>query len=81
MANTQLSVSPGTKWVSITPADTALANGPCRMIYVGGAGNLSIVDRDGTTVVFTAITTGIIHPISAVQIKAATTATLILAGY
>jgi hypothetical protein len=77
----QASNSPGAVFIAVTPADTNLANGICRGIYVGAAGNLTILDTDGNTVAFVAPALGVIHPIQAVQIKAATTATSILAVY
>lgn len=77
----QKTTSPAAYFASVTPADSALPNGPCRGIYVGGSGNLAILTPDAQTITFTGIATGVIHPISAVQIKAATTATLIIACY
>jgi len=77
----QRSISPGTAYVAVTPADTDLANGPCRGIYIGAAGNVTVKDRVGTTTQFVALATGVIHPIQAVQIKAATTATSVVAVY
>lgn len=67
--------------VAVTPSDsTVLA--PTRGLYVGGTGNLTVDFADGTTnVVLTAPALGIVHPISVVKVKAATTATLIVALY
>lgn len=77
----QRSISPSPLSVAITAADTDLVNGPCRGIYIGVAGNLTIKDRGGNTVLFVAPAIGVVHPIQAVQIKAATTATSVVAIY
>jgi len=75
------SQSPGSLFIAVTPADTDLTNGSCRGIYVGAAGNLTIKDLYGNTVLFVAPALGVIHPIQAIQIKAATTATSVIAVY
>jgi hypothetical protein len=74
---------PATSLVAITPADTDLAKGPCRAIWVGGAGNLSLIAADdgSTTVAILGVPAGTLLPIRAKQIKAATTATSIVALY
>jgi hypothetical protein len=77
----QKSTSPGAGFVAVTASDTALANGPCRGIYIGASGNVTIVDMLGNTVQFVALAVGVIHPIQATTIKAATTATSIVAVY
>jgi hypothetical protein len=77
----QKSISPGAGFVAVTPADTDLANGACRGIYIGASGNLTIKDVLGNTVQFVAPATGVIHPIQAIQIKAATTATSVVVAY
>ncbi len=77
----QKSISPGAHYVAVTPADTDLADGPCRGIYIGASGNLTVLDMVGSTVQFVALATGVIHPIQAKQIKAATTATSVVAVY
>ncbi len=77
----QVTISSGSRYVAITPADTDLANGVCRGIYLGASGNLTVLDLAGNTVQFIAPSTGVIHPIQAKQIKAATTATSVVAVY
>ena len=68
---------------SITPSDsTDLAGGATKGLYIGGAGNVKVDMADGTTITFTALSAGIIHPISAKRVYVTdTTATLILAVY
>lgn len=47
--------APGIKHAAITPSDTVdIAGGPCRAIYVGGAGVVAVVDQFGTLVNYTA---------------------------
>lgn len=67
--------------VAVTPSDaTVLA--PTRGIYVGVAGNVAVKLLNGTTVTFTAMASGIIHPIRATQVlSTGTTATNIVAVY
>lgn len=47
-------------------------------IYVGGAGNVSVVTEEGTTVTFTAPPVGTIIPIRTSKVLATTTATLLV---
>lgn len=71
------------KAVSVTPNDTTnLSGGATKGIYIGGTGNISVTMADGTDVVFTALSSGMIHPISVLKVKATgTTATNIVAVY
>ncbi len=54
---------------------TARCGRPCRMIFCGGAGNLSYVGVDGVTVVFTGVIAGSFIPIQANALNAASTCT------
>ena len=47
-------------------------------IYVGGAGNVTVVTEGGQTVTFTAPPVGTILPIRTSKVTAATTATLLI---
>lgn len=68
---------------AVTPSDTVdLAQGATVGIYVGGSGDVVCITSGGTTITFTALSSGMIHPIAATRIKATgTTATGILAVY
>lgn len=67
--------------VAVTPSDTELL-APTRGLWVGGAGNLTVDFADGTTdVLLTAPIVGTIYPVSVIRVKAATTATVIVALY
>lgn len=62
---------------AITPSDTAPQT--YRAIYVGGAGNVSVVTSGGDTATFTAPPVGSIIPVEVKQVLATgTTATLLV---
>lgn len=70
--------APATKLVLVTPSDSTVLN--CRAIWVGGAGNVSIVARDDTAaVLLSGVPAGTLIPVSCSKIMAATTATLVVA--
>lgn len=62
--------------VAITKSDTE--SNAFSGIYVGGAGNVTVVTEEGTTVTFTAPPVGIIIPIRTQKVLASTTATLLV---
>lgn len=69
------------KAVSVTPSDSAEFL-PTKGLYVGGAGNVSVVMSDDSSVTFSGLAVGTIHNISVKSVKATgTTATSILALY
>ncbi len=62
---------------AITPSDTVAQT--YRAIYVGGAGNVSVVTAGGNTVTFTAPPVGTILPVEVQFVRATlTTATLLI---
>jgi hypothetical protein len=69
--------------LAVTPNDsTDLTYSTCRAIYVGGDGNISLVDGNAATIVFTGVTAGSILPVQTARINATgTTATSIIALY
>ena len=69
--------------LAVTPNDsTDLTYSTCRAIYVGGAGNIALVDGAGTTVTFTGVTAGSILPVQTARINATgTTAASLVALY
>lgn len=75
--------SPARSAVAVTPSDTQnFSQGACRGLYVGVGGNVVVVAPDGTTVTYTALAAGIVHPIQALRINNTnTTATNIVALY
>ena len=62
--------------VAITKSDTE--SNAFSGIYVGGAGNVTVVTEEGTTVTFTAPPVGTIIPIRTQKVLAATTASLLV---
>lgn len=69
--------------LTVVPNDaTRLAKGICDSIYVGGTGDVTIIDLEGTTVTFKAVPVGTTLRVRAAIIKATlTTATLMIAMY
>jgi hypothetical protein len=57
---------------------SATASNAYSAIYIGGAGNLTVVTEAGTTVTFTAPPVGTIIPIRTSKVLATTTATLLV---
>jgi hypothetical protein len=61
----------------VSAAQTLL---PCDGLYVGGAGNLEVIMKGGTTVIFAGVLAGTVLPIGVSRVLAAnTTATSIVA--
>jgi hypothetical protein len=79
----QLKNSSAVGAAAVTPSDTTdLTTAPTKGLYIGGSGNVKVDMSDGTTVTFTDLAAGVIHPISCKRVYATdTTATLILAVY
>jgi len=63
---------------AVTPSDSTVLP-PFQMLYVGGTGAVTVTLLDGTDVVFSAIPVGTFLPIRGTKVKAATSATLIVA--
>jgi len=74
-------MNPAAEATEVTPADVDLEQ-YTRGIYIGGAGDLAVVMADKeNTVTFKNLVAGSLLPIRVSQIKAATTATFIVALY
>lgn len=73
--------SPATKAILVTKDDATLVN--CRALYVGGTGDVAIVDyHGGTAVTLSAVPAGTLLPIACRKVMSTnTTATLIVALY
>lgn len=67
--------------VAVTPHDSnAQTNLPCEALYVGGAGDVEVITKSGTTTLFKAVPVGTLIPIGVSRVRATnTTATYILA--
>jgi len=71
---------PATLLNAVTPNNDTVLSPNVRSLYVGGAGNLSLVDRAGTVTLLTGVQAGSILPIAPSRVRATdTTATLIVA--
>ena len=69
-----------TKLSAVTPSDNTLVG--CQALWVGGAGNLSLIaDGDTSAVTITGVNAGTFVPIACKKVMAATTATNIVALY
>ena len=75
--------APAIDAINITPSDVAtLANGTCLALYIGAAGDVTLVTAAGTTTLFVGILAGSILPVRTNKVKATgTTASAIVALY
>lgn len=72
--------APARNAVAVTPSDSVDLTYTARYLFVGGAGNLSVIMDSGTTVAFNGVTAGSVLPIRAARVRATgTTATNIVA--
>lgn len=81
-------IYPITNWDTVTPSDTVKLDFKgaipkrCRAIIVGGAGNVAVVNEDGSSTILTGLLAGGQYAVSTDQILATgTTATDIAAGF
>jgi hypothetical protein len=72
--------SPASDGFAITPNDGADLAVFTRSIYVGGAGNISLVTVKGTTLSFVGLPAGAILPIRAARIRSTGTTATSLVG-
>lgn len=63
---------PGGDAVAITPSASEITDGPTRGLYVGVTGNVTVTFIDGSSVEFTNLAAGVIHPLSVTHVTAAT---------
>jgi hypothetical protein len=60
--------------VAVTPHDSNdQTNLPCDGLYVGGAGDVNVITREGTTVLFKAVPVGTTIPIGVKRVKGTNT--------
>jgi hypothetical protein len=71
-------------YAAITPADgtTTQAGGPWSALYVGGTGNVALMDMSGDTVILVGLAAGVWHAINYRRVRlTSTTATSIVGGH
>ena len=74
--------APARRWLSVTPSDSVDLPAGCRGLYVGTAGNLSLVGSDGTAITFATTDNNTIVPLAPTRVRSTgTTATGIVALY
>lgn len=62
-------VAPGGACVEVTPSDANdLATAPCRALYVGTAGDVTIHDVDANTITFANVPAGTVLPVKAMRV-------------
>ena len=74
-------IAQGDSVATVAPADVDLARGATVGLFVGGAGDLSVVSSDGSVAVFKNVPAKKRFGFSVIRVKAATTATNIVALY
>jgi hypothetical protein len=72
--------APASGAFAITPSDAAELTETARAIYVGGAGTIALVTKDGTTVSFVGLSAGTVLPVSTVRVLATGTTATSLVG-
>lgn len=72
--------APASHAAAVTPHDTTALTKTCRSLYVGGAGNVTVITAGGETVAFVGVPAGALLPVRATHVKSTgTSATSILA--
>lgn len=72
--------APGVDYIGVTASATPFAGGPCRAIYAGSGGDITLLSPRGNSVAFVSIPAGAIIPVQAVSMTAST-ATGVVAIY
>lgn len=71
-----------TKGFSVTPSDSVNFTSDARALYIGGAGNVSVVTIEGDVLVFGNVPAGTVLPVAARRVNSTnTSATSILGLY
>ena len=73
--------SPASNAIEVTNSDTLNLTNTSRAIYIGGDGDLTVEMAGGQVIAFTGLLAGTVLPIRVNKVKAATTATNIVALY
>jgi hypothetical protein len=70
-------IDPARYWAAVTKSDATILTG-VKGLFIGGAGDVVLTDQNGTDATFTCVA-GQLLPVSPKHVKAATTATAIVA--
>jgi len=75
--------APAIDAVAVSPSDSAdLPGGLCRALWIGGAGDISVITAKGTTVTISTVPAGTLIPLRVTRVRLTnTTATNITAWY
>ena len=65
----------------VVASTTPFTNGPCRGLYLGTTGTITIIDLDNNEVAYANLTAGVVHPIAALGVTSVGVATNCLALY
>jgi hypothetical protein len=75
-------LAPASDGAAVTPSDTVPLATASKRLWVGGAGNVTVITVRGTTLTYTSVPAGTYLQVRAQQVKATgTTATNIVAEY
>ncbi len=75
-------LAPASNAAAVTPSDSVALTFASKRLWVGGAGNVTLITVGGATVTYTAVPAGTYLNVRANQVKATgTTATNIVAEY
>ena len=77
-----VNISPASKLVDIAKSDSTVYNPLIRAIYVGVAGDITVVDNEGNSVLFKAVPQGVVlGPFSVAKVMSTGTAASSLVGF
>ncbi len=72
--------SPASIAEAVTPSDSTDLTNVSRALWIGGAGNISVIMANGSTVLFSGVPAGTLLPLRVSRVRStSTTATLIVA--
>jgi hypothetical protein len=59
---------------AVTPSDSTAFSRPTKYLYVGGTGNLTVIDGAGNSVLFQSVPAGAVLPIACTKVMSTGTA-------
>ena len=78
--NEKPNINPGYNYGAVTPNDTNKLDSFARALWIGGSGDIAVVNPDGTAVTFAGVVAGTMLPIQTNRVMSTnTTATNIVA--